>query len=198
MNKIRSQKTQNLEFTVWDGSGSSSNREAASSSLSNKEIESGSSSARSRPGLKISFRIFFRLSIFSVSSASSSRILSISPNKVREIDDPVTKTLMQLHKIIYIDQVSWWHHHFTTLSSSFQLPPTTMINFRRRIISKYKRILFTPSHRSDSLKMEMKKLLNGSHDVIDVSFIFDAKNLNRKTSEESLKKSSKNKKSKCN
>jgi len=38
--------------------------------------------------------------------------------------------------------------------------------------------------------MEMKKLLNGSHDVIDVSFIFDAKNLNRKTSEESLKKSS--------
>jgi len=164
MNKIRSQKTQNLEFTVWDGSGSSSN----------KEIESGASSARSRPGLKISFRTFFRLFIFSVSSASSSRILSISPNKVREIDDPVTKTLMQLHKIIYIDQ----------------LPPTTMINFRRRIISKYKRILFTPSHRSDSLKMEMKKLLNGSHDVIDVSFIFDAKNLNRKTSEESLKKSS--------
>ena len=34
-------------------------------------------------------------------------MLSISPSKVREIDDPVTKTLMQLHKIIYIDQVSY-------------------------------------------------------------------------------------------
>lgn len=102
------------------------------------------------------------------SSTNSSRMLSISPSKVREIDDPVTKTLMQLHKIIYIDQ----------------LPPTATVNFRRRIISRYKRALFTPTHRSDMLKAEMNKLLSGSHDTIDVSFVFDANNLGKKAADE--------------
>merc|ERR1712136_278743 len=85
-------------------------------------------------------------------------MLSISPSKVREIDDPVTKTLMQLHKIIYIDQ----------------LPPTSEVNYRRRIISRYKRVLFTPNNRADMLKIELSKLLSGSHDVIDISFVVDA------------------------
>jgi len=92
------------------------------------------------------------------SGGPASRMLSISPSKVREIDDPVTKTLMQLHKIIYIDQ----------------LPPTSEVNYRRRIISRYKRVLFTPNNRADMLKIELSKLLSGSHDVIDISFVVDA------------------------
>jgi len=94
--------------------------------------------------------------ISSVSSSSSSRnrLLSISPLKVREIDDPVAKTLMQLHKIIYIDQ----------------LPPTDVVNLRRRQISRYKRALFAPNQTNQDygmLKSEMHKLLQGSHDLIE-------------------------------
>ena len=54
----------------------------------------------------------------SASGGPASRMLSISPSKVREIDDPVTKTLMQLHKIIYIDQVSYTTTKFVFMSST--------------------------------------------------------------------------------
>uniref|UniRef100_F6VL54 Protein kinase domain-containing protein n=1 Tax=Ciona intestinalis TaxID=7719 RepID=F6VL54_CIOIN len=89
------------------------------------------------------------------SCGGTSRMLSISPSKLRQINDPVQQTLIQLHKIIYIDQ----------------LPPTSEVNFRRRIISRYKRSLFSPNSPSAGLKNELKKLLCGSHETIDVGFL---------------------------
>ncbi|CAK8683319.1 unnamed protein product [Clavelina lepadiformis] len=102
------------------------------------------------------------------SGGKSAAMLSISPSKLRPISDPVQQTLIQLHKIIYIDQ----------------LPPTNEVNYRRRIISRYKRALFSPHSRSMGLKDELKKLLCGSHETIDLSFIVEAPSLTQKATAE--------------
>ncbi|KAK3775072.1 hypothetical protein RRG08_048282 [Elysia crispata] len=83
----------------------------------------------------------------------SAAMLTISPNKLREITDPIQQMLHQLHKLIYITQ----------------LPPTLSPNQNRRIIEQYKRALFAPNSSSTNLKLEMKKLMQGSRDIIDLN-----------------------------
>ncbi|XP_013063092.2 serine/threonine-protein kinase Nek10-like [Biomphalaria glabrata] len=80
--------------------------------------------------------------------------LSISPNKLREINDPIQPILQQLHKLILVTQ----------------LPPTIGSNPNRRIIEHYKRALFSPKSNSSNLKSEMLKLIQGSRELIDLNF----------------------------
>ena len=51
-----------------------------------------------------------------------------------------------------------------------QLPPTTTLNPKRRVIEKYKRALFTRHIGSVNLKNELKKLMEASKDIVDLSF----------------------------
>lgn len=83
--------------------------------------------------------------------------LSISPRKVRQINDPISQILNQLHKIIFITQ----------------LPPTLSPNPERRIVERFKRALFSPQNSSFvNLKSEVKKVIEGSREVIDLKFGF--------------------------
>lgn len=102
-------------------------------------------------------------------SASNAGTLTISPRKVRPIVDPVQTMLNQLHKIIFIDQ----------------LPPSSNMDFCRRIISRYKKVLFQ-QNRQINLKFELKKLMTGSQDCIDA--IEDVSSLARQASAEVVAK----------
>ncbi|KAM7451535.1 Serine/threonine-protein kinase Nek10 [Porites harrisoni] len=83
--------------------------------------------------------------------------LSISPRKVRQINDPISQILNQLHKIIFITQ----------------LPPTLSPNPQRRIVEQFKRALFSPQNSYFvNLKSEVKKVIEGSREVIDLKFGF--------------------------
>lgn len=101
-------------------------------------------------------------------SASNASTLTISPRKVRQINDPAQTMLHQLHKIIYIDQ----------------LPPTTEVNFMRKMISRYKRALFSSQSTSINLKTELKKLMSGSNDLIGACLSIDTSSLARQAAAE--------------
>ncbi|XP_048580078.1 serine/threonine-protein kinase Nek10 isoform X2 [Nematostella vectensis] len=79
--------------------------------------------------------------------------LSISPRKVRQINDPIAQILNQLHKIIFITQ----------------LPPTLSPNPQRRIVERFKRALFAPQSSSFNLKSEIKKVIEGSQELVDLN-----------------------------
>ena len=87
-----------------------------------------------------------------------SPMLSISMNRIREINDPCSRILNQLHKILFVSQ----------------LPPTTSLSFERAIVEKYKHALF--SHRNHyrgwNLKDELNKVLSGSQETIDLTFCY--------------------------
>ncbi|CAG5124973.1 unnamed protein product [Candidula unifasciata] len=83
----------------------------------------------------------------------SAAMLAISPSRLREINDPVQQILHQLHKIVYITQ----------------LPPTLSPNPNRRIVEQYKRALFATGSNGMNLKSEMRKLIQGSQDIIDMN-----------------------------
>ena len=95
----------------------------------------------------------------SVASVSRTPMLSISPSRIREIHDPCSLILMQLHKILFISQ----------------LPPSLEGDGQaaeRQAIDKYKRELFSHKnlYRGRNLKDELHKLMNGSHEMIDIAF----------------------------
>ena len=81
--------------------------------------------------------------------------LTISPDRVRQISDPIQDMLHQLHKLIYI----------------CQLPPTLAHDPKRRVIERFKRALFAPPPQSSSvnLKSELHKLVTMSRDQIDLN-----------------------------
>ncbi|KAJ8024745.1 Serine/threonine-protein kinase Nek10 [Holothuria leucospilota] len=79
--------------------------------------------------------------------------LTISPRKVRQISDPVLKMLHIIHKIIFISQ----------------LPPTLSPNPRRKVIERFKRALFSPQSTIVNLKSELKKVVAGSKELIDIN-----------------------------
>jgi len=94
--------------------------------------------------------------------AAKSLSLSISPSRIREIHDPCSRILNQLHKILFISQ----------------LPPTMEgeLAAQRQVIDKYKRELF--SHRNHyrgwNLKDELHKLVSGSQEVVQDIFYGNA------------------------
>ncbi|XP_033116019.1 serine/threonine-protein kinase Nek10-like isoform X3 [Anneissia japonica] len=85
---------------------------------------------------------------------SAAATLTISPRKVRQIKDPILEMLHMIHKIIFI----------------CQLPPTLTYNPRRRVIECFKRALFSPQSSSVNLKNELKKVITGSKDLVDLNF----------------------------
>ncbi|KAH9503252.1 Serine/threonine-protein kinase Nek10 [Bulinus truncatus] len=84
----------------------------------------------------------------------SAAMLTISPNRLREINDPIQQILHQLHKLILVTQ----------------MPPTFGSDPNRRIIEHYKRALFSSRSSSINLKSEMIKLIQGSEELIDLNF----------------------------
>uniref|UniRef100_A0A8B9QMK1 Protein kinase domain-containing protein n=1 Tax=Apteryx owenii TaxID=8824 RepID=A0A8B9QMK1_APTOW len=80
--------------------------------------------------------------------------IAVSQRKVRQIRDPVQQILIQLHKIIFITQ----------------LPPTLLCNLKRRVIERFKKSLFSQQSNPCNLKSEMKKLLQGSPELIEPNF----------------------------
>ncbi|XP_015212928.1 serine/threonine-protein kinase Nek10 isoform X3 [Lepisosteus oculatus] len=81
--------------------------------------------------------------------------IAVSQRKVRQISDPIQRILIQLHKIIYITQLSPALHH----------------NFKRRAIERFKKSLFHPQSNPCNLKTEIKKLLQGSPELIEPSCV---------------------------
>ncbi|XP_043920696.1 serine/threonine-protein kinase Nek10 [Protopterus annectens] len=79
--------------------------------------------------------------------------ISVSQRKLRQISDPIQQILIQLHKIIYITQ----------------LPPALHHNMKRRVIERFKKSLFSPQSNHCNLKVEIKKLLQGSTELIETN-----------------------------
>ncbi|KAM7176727.1 serine/threonine-protein kinase Nek10 isoform 8-T8 [Macrochelys suwanniensis] len=80
--------------------------------------------------------------------------IAVSQRKVRQISDPIQQILIQLHKIIYITQ----------------LPPALHCNLKRRVIERFKKSLFSQQSNPCNLKLEVKKLLQGSPELIEPNF----------------------------
>uniref|UniRef100_A0A3Q1HFY5 Serine/threonine-protein kinase Nek10 n=1 Tax=Anabas testudineus TaxID=64144 RepID=A0A3Q1HFY5_ANATE len=88
-----------------------------------------------------------QVSLFAVSAG-----ICVSQKKLRQIDDPIQRLLVQLHKIIYITQ----------------LPPASHNNVKRRIIEKFKKSLFHCGSDPYNLKVELSKLLQASPELMDL------------------------------
>ncbi|CAB1333417.1 unnamed protein product [Coregonus sp. 'balchen'] len=73
--------------------------------------------------------------------------ICVSQRKVRQIDDPVQRLLVQLHKIIYITQ----------------LPPALQHSVKRRVIERFKKSLFHYGSSPYNLKVELNKSFGGDH-----------------------------------
>ena len=73
-----------------------------------------------------------------------SSMVSVSPTKVREIRDPVSDLLTQLHKLLWVTQ----------------LPPSSRRSPKRALLHRYKTALFRRPHHRSALKQEMQNLLS--------------------------------------
>ncbi|XP_008297582.1 serine/threonine-protein kinase Nek10 [Stegastes partitus] len=81
-----------------------------------------------------------------------SGVICVSQKKLRQIDDPIQRLLMQLHKIIYITQ----------------LPPAPHHDTRRRLVERFKKSLFHSGSDPCSLKVELSKLLQASTELMEL------------------------------
>ncbi|XP_075937216.1 serine/threonine-protein kinase Nek10 [Anarhichas minor] len=79
--------------------------------------------------------------------------ICVSQKKVRQIDDPIQRLLVQLHNIIYITQ----------------LPPAPHHNIKRRVIERFKKSLFHFGSDPYNLKVELSKLLHASPELMEFS-----------------------------
>lgn len=86
-------------------------------------------------------------------NSANTPTLTISQRRVRQISDPILQMLHQLHKILYITQ----------------LPPTLKPHKKRRMIERFKRALFAPQSTTFNLKSELKKLMSGTREIIDLN-----------------------------
>ncbi|XP_044063678.1 serine/threonine-protein kinase Nek10 isoform X2 [Siniperca chuatsi] len=78
--------------------------------------------------------------------------ICVSQKKVRQIDDPIQRLLVQLHKIIHITQ----------------LPPAPHHNIKRRVIERFKKSLFHYGSDPYNLKVELSKLLQASPELMEL------------------------------
>ncbi|XP_068998031.1 serine/threonine-protein kinase Nek10 [Embiotoca jacksoni] len=77
--------------------------------------------------------------------------ICVSQKKLRQIDDPIQRLLVQLHKIIFITQ----------------LPPAPHHNIERRLIERFKKSLFHVGSDPFDLKVELSKLLQASTELME-------------------------------
>ncbi|KAG7475758.1 serine serine/threonine-protein kinase Nek10 [Solea senegalensis] len=78
--------------------------------------------------------------------------ICVSQKKLRQIDDPSQRLLVQLHKVVYISQ----------------LPPAPHHNVKRRLIERFKKSLFQCGSDPYSLKVELSKLLHSSPELMEL------------------------------
>ncbi|XP_022621543.1 serine/threonine-protein kinase Nek10 [Seriola dumerili] len=78
--------------------------------------------------------------------------ICVSQKKLRQIDDPSQRLLVQLHKIIFITQ----------------LPPAPHHNIKRRVIERFKKSLFHFGSDPYNLKVELSKLLQASPELMEL------------------------------
>uniref|UniRef100_A0A8C6SRL4 Protein kinase domain-containing protein n=1 Tax=Neogobius melanostomus TaxID=47308 RepID=A0A8C6SRL4_9GOBI len=76
------------------------------------------------------------------SSGSTLAGLCVSPSKVRQIDDPVNRLLLQLHKILFITQ----------------LPPAPPQDSKRHLVERFKKALFNRRSDPHGLRGELSKV----------------------------------------
>ncbi|KAM4581541.1 serine/threonine-protein kinase Nek10 isoform 1-T1 [Odontesthes bonariensis] len=79
--------------------------------------------------------------------------ICVSQKKLRQIDDPIQRLLLQLHKIISITQ----------------LPPAPHYNIKRCLIERFKKSLFHLGSDPYNLKVELSKLLQASPELMELS-----------------------------
>ncbi|XP_030606553.1 serine/threonine-protein kinase Nek10 [Archocentrus centrarchus] len=77
--------------------------------------------------------------------------ICVSQKKLRQIDDPIQRLLVQLHKIIFITQ----------------LPPSPHHNLKRRLVERFKKSLFHFGSDPYNLKVELSKLLQASPELME-------------------------------
>ena len=93
-------------------------------------------------------------------------MLSISPSRMREISDPCSLILNQLHKILFIAQLppslAGAHHAAGAAAGD--------LTAERHVIERYKRELFSHRnhYRGRRLKDELHKVMSGSQEMIDL------------------------------
>ncbi|CAI5661823.1 unnamed protein product [Oreochromis niloticus] len=81
--------------------------------------------------------------------------ICVSQKKLRQIDDPIQRLLVQLHKIIFITQ----------------LPPAPHHNIKRRLVERFKKSLFQFGSDPYNLKVELSKLLQASPELLAFGLI---------------------------
>ncbi|XP_054869566.1 serine/threonine-protein kinase Nek10 isoform X2 [Amphiprion ocellaris] len=81
--------------------------------------------------------------------------ICVSQKKLRQIDDPIQRLLVQLHKIVYITQ----------------LPPAPHHNIKRRLIERFKKSLFHFGSDPCNLKVELSKLLQASTELMELGSV---------------------------
>lgn len=122
---------------------------------------------------------------------SRSAMLSISPNRIREINDPASLLLNQLHKLLFVCQLppalAANHVRARAMRASpgplaDPRPPWAVLPLHRaqdrHLIERYKRLLFShrPGASPRSLKDELHKLLKGSQERVYLGLNHDASN----------------------
>ena len=84
-------------------------------------------------------------------SSRQSCVVSVSVTSVREVCDPVSALLDQLHKLVWVSQ----------------LPPRTSKDAKRSLITRYKTALFRQPHHLTHLKAELQSLLTLQNTAIE-------------------------------
>uniref|UniRef100_A0A3B3YGV1 Protein kinase domain-containing protein n=2 Tax=Poecilia mexicana TaxID=48701 RepID=A0A3B3YGV1_9TELE len=88
-----------------------------------------------------------------IKSRPGSLGICVSQRKLRQIDDPIQRLLVQLHKIIFITQ----------------LPPAPNYNMKRRLVERFKKSLFHLGSDPYNLKVELRKLVQASSELVETS-----------------------------
>ncbi|KAK5600366.1 hypothetical protein CRENBAI_025249 [Crenichthys baileyi] len=78
--------------------------------------------------------------------------ICVSQKKLRQIDDPIQRLLVQLHKIIFITQ----------------LPPASHHSIKRRLVERFKKSLFQVGSDPYNLKVELSKLVQASSELMEL------------------------------
>ena len=72
----------------------------------------------------------------------SAGVVAMSPNRLKEISDPILQLMSELHKLIAVTQA----------------PPPTTPHPRRQLVELYKRSLFGTGSKPEDLKTELHKV----------------------------------------
>ncbi|XP_047218075.1 serine/threonine-protein kinase Nek10 isoform X3 [Girardinichthys multiradiatus] len=78
--------------------------------------------------------------------------ICVSQKKLRQIDDPIQRLLVQLHKIIFITQ----------------LPPASHHSIKRHLVERFKKSLFQVGSDPYNIKVELSKLVQASSELMEL------------------------------